>query len=66
MNYLWGAPMSESGQSRWSEDVRVTSALPLITDLRRQERHVRNVPRREGLKGEQIWSASPPIPEIRT
>jgi len=32
------------GQSRRFNDVRVTSALPLIADLRRKDRHVRKVP----------------------
>ncbi len=32
------------GQSRQFGDVRVTSALPLIADLRQKKRYVRNVP----------------------
>jgi hypothetical protein len=36
--------MSVEGQSRRFNDVRATSALPLITDLRRKDRHVRFVP----------------------
>jgi hypothetical protein len=36
--------MTGLGQSRRFDDVRVTSALPLIADLRRKDRHVRNVP----------------------
>ena len=36
--------MSELGHSRQFVDVRVTSALPLIADLRQKDRHVRNVP----------------------
>jgi len=32
------------GQSRRFDDVRATSALPLITDLRQKDRHVRLVP----------------------
>src|SRR5713101_2475160 len=39
-----GRPTSESGQSRRFDDVRATSALPLITDLRQKDRHVRFVP----------------------
>jgi hypothetical protein len=35
------------GQSRRFDDVPVTSALPLIVDLRRKDRHVRNVPNGE-------------------
>jgi hypothetical protein len=38
------SPMSELGQSRRFDDVRATSALPLITDLRQKDRHVRFVP----------------------
>jgi hypothetical protein len=36
--------MSAQDQSRRFDDVPITSALPLITDLRRKYRHVRNVP----------------------
>src|SRR6266849_4028969 len=36
--------MTAPGQSRRFNDVRVTSALPLIADLRRKDRHVRKVP----------------------
>ena len=35
---------SESGHSRRFGYVRVTSALPLIADLRQKDRHVRKVP----------------------
>src|SRR5258705_13992491 len=38
---------SESGHSRRFGYVRVTSALPLIADLRQKDRHVRNVPTTE-------------------
>jgi hypothetical protein len=37
-------PTSVVGQSRRFDDVRVTSALPLIADLRLKDRHVRLVP----------------------
>ena len=36
--------MSAMGQSRRFDDVRATSASPLITDLRQKDRHVRFVP----------------------
>ena len=36
--------MSPSGQSRHFGDVRVTSALPLKTDIYRKGRHVSKVP----------------------
>ena len=36
--------MSQLGQSRRFGDARTTSALPLIADIRRKDRHVRNVP----------------------
>ena len=36
--------MSQLDQTRRFDDVPVTSALPLITDLRRKDRRVRNVP----------------------
>jgi len=36
--------MPALGHSRQFVDVRVTSALPLIADLRQKDRHVRNVP----------------------
>lgn len=39
--------MSAWGQSRRFDIVRVTSALPLIADLRRKDRHVRLVPNSE-------------------
>src|SRR5712664_2367739 len=39
--------MSLVGHSRRFDDVPVTSALPLVTDLRRKYRHVRNVPTTE-------------------
>jgi hypothetical protein len=39
--------LSVMGQSRRFDDVRATSALPLITDLRRKDRHVRFVPQAE-------------------
>jgi hypothetical protein len=41
------ASMSALGQSRRFNDVRVTSALPLIADLCRKDRHVRKVPMNE-------------------
>ena len=41
------ALMSAWGQSRRFDDVRATSALPLITDLRQKDRHVRFVPLNE-------------------
>jgi hypothetical protein len=40
----FSGPMSQLGQSRRFNDVPVTSALPLIADLRRKDRHVRKVP----------------------
>ena len=39
--------MSVAGQSRRFGDVRVTSALPLIADVRRENREVRKVPNLE-------------------
>ena len=36
--------MSGPGQSRRFGDARMTSALPLIAEIRRKDRHVRNVP----------------------
>jgi hypothetical protein len=37
--------MSELGQTRRFDDVRVTSAFPLIADVRQKARQIRNVPR---------------------
>ena len=46
------------GQSSWFGDVRATSALPLIADIRWEDRQVRfvprtNLPRSAGLEGRQ-------------
>ena len=40
-------PMSQMGQSRRFGDVRVTSAFPLIADVRQRGRQVRKVPTRD-------------------
>ena len=39
--------MSEAGQKRRFDDVRVTSGFPLKADVRRKGRQVRKVPRTE-------------------
>jgi hypothetical protein len=52
--------MSAWGQSRRFDDVRATSALPLIADLCQMDQHVRNVPTAEALVTER--SAPRPLP----
>jgi hypothetical protein len=61
-----GDRMAAMGQSRRFDDVRATSALPLIADVRREDQQVRKVPEAETFpSSEEVWAltkgtSSPP------